>query len=502
MKIAVAGFQHETNSFVSSRADFAAFQNPGGWPAFSEGQAVVDTLRESAAPMAGAIKAAELQGCGLEPLLWCIALPSGPVEDAAFETIATSIIDKFQRLVAENAIDGLYLDLHGAMVTPDHHDAEGELLRRLRAIAPDPFPIVCSLDLHANVSAAMVQHATLIDAYRTYPHVDMAETGARAMNRLIEMISSGKRPEKLFRTIPFLVTLDAQCTLTEPMRQIADLGQALEQEAGIDCVAQCFGFPLADIEDAGPALLFYGADKDTLAKAAVRLEGAWLQTEEAFGRALPTARQAVRQALAKANEAAHGPVVIADTQDNPGGGGTGDTTGMLHALLEAGATGAVLVHIADPEAAEAAHRAGTGVKIDIALGGKQEPAFGPPTPGPFTVSELGSGSFVGMGPMYRGNRIELGPVALLEKGGVRVIVAPRKMQASEPALLHHLGLDPATVPILVVKSSVHFRGAYQDMASAIIPAIAPGPVTARLDQLTYRFARRRVAGARKESADA
>ncbi|WP_367716567.1 M81 family metallopeptidase [Nitratireductor sp. GISD-1A_MAKvit] len=434
--------------------------------------------------------------------LFCGALRChpAPVDDDAFETIAKKITDGFQKALAEGPLDGLYLDLHGAMVTPNHHDAEGELLRRLRAIAPEPFPIVCSLDLHANVSGTMVEQASLIDAYRTYPHVDMAETGARTMNRLVAMITSGTRPKKLFRPIPFLVTLDAQCTLTEPMRGIAAAGRALENEDGVDCVAQCFGFPLADIEDAGPSLLLYGPGEKTLTNVADRLEATWIEKEQAFGRQLPSAGEAVRQAMIGCEEP--GPVVIADTQDNPGGGGTGDTTGMIHALLEAHATGAVVVHIADPEAAEAAHCAGTGGKIDTSLGGKQEPAFGPPVPGPFTVQALGSGSFIGIGPMYRGNRIELGPVALLEREGIRIIVAPRKMQASEPALLHHLGLDPAEIPVLVVKSSVHFRGAYQDMASRIIPAIAPGPVTARLDHLSYRHAKRRIAGARKENINA
>ncbi|MBK0326086.1 M81 family metallopeptidase [Rhodobacteraceae bacterium F11138] len=502
MKIAVAGFQHETNSFVAGHADFDAFQAPGGWPRFSRGNAVLDTLPDSAAPMSGALRVARAHGCRIEPLLWCIALPSGPVDDSAFERIAGDIESGFAKLVAAGALDGLYLDLHGAMVTSRHPDAEGELLRRLRQIAPDPFPIVCSLDPHANVSRAMVDHATLLDAYRTYPHVDMAETGGRAMEQLVAMIASGARPQKLFRPIPFLVPLDTQCTLTDPMRSLADLRHDLARTEGVDSISQCFGFPLADISDTGPSLILYGENRDGLAQAADRLESAWLESEHAFGRALPTAKDAIADALARLETDPTGPVVIADTQDNPGGGGTGDTAGMLRALLEANASGAVLVHIAQPDAARAAHEAGTGQSLDISLGGQLTPEYGAPVSGPFRVGALGDGRFVGVGPMYHGNQIDLGPVALLEKNGVLVIVASRKMQASEPALLHHLGLDPARLPILVVKSSVHFRGAYQDMADAVIPALAPGPVTARLDTLGYRHAIRRVAGAATENEHA
>ncbi len=197
-------------------------------------------------------------------------------------------------------------------------------------------------------------------------------------------------------------------------------------------------------------------------------------------------------------EPGRGPVVIADTQDNPGGGGPGDTTGMLAALLAADAP-ALLVHMADAPAAAAAHAAGLGATIDVALGGRALPDTGAPVPGPWTVAALGDGNFVGEGPMYGGNAITLGPVACLSRGSVRVIVAPKRMQASEPALPKHLGQDPFAAQILVVKSSVHFRGAYQDRARAVIVARAPGPVTGDLADLPARRQTRRAAGRTRQT---
>lgn len=493
MKIAAAGFQHETNSFADTSAARADFDAPGGWPRFCAGQEMLDVLAVSGTPMAGALGAAHRANVEILPLLWCIALPSGPVEDAAFEDIVSDLCARFEKALAEGA-EALYLDLHGAMATPSWPDAEGELLVRLRAIAPKPFPIAVSFDLHANLSEAMVRECTLVECYRTYPHTDLKETGARTMDRLMAHLRGHPAPYLAYRQVPFLVSINDQCTFVEPTRGLLAHADRLVAEGRVDCISQLFGFPLADIADAGPSIVVQGTDKDAAEEAADEMLSRWIDAESAFAARLLPASEAVDEAIRLAASDGKGPVVIADTQDNPGGGGTGDTTGMAHALVAGGAKGAVMVHIADAAAVAAAHEAGEGAIIDVAIGAGLSARFGRPLPGPWKVERLGSGTFTGIGPMYRGNRIALGPVALLEQGGVRVVVAPRKMQASEPGLLLHLGLDPETIPILVVKSSVHFRGAYQRMARAILVALAPGLVEADLSRLPYRQATRNPAG--------
>ncbi|MEO1103227.1 MAG: MlrC C-terminal domain-containing protein, partial [Pseudomonadota bacterium] len=188
------------------------------------------------------------------------------------------------------------------------------------------------------------------------------------------------------------------------------------------------------------------------------------------------------------------PVVIADTQDNPGGGGTCDTTGLLHALIAADAQDALVIHINDAVAVHRALDAGVGGTLLGSLGGRIEPEHGAPVDGPFHVEALGDGAFTGEGPMYRGNAIRLGPVALVRKGGVRIIVAERAMQASEPGLPRHLDVDPHSAAILVLKSAVHFRAAYGRAASASLIAKAPGRVAVDLSDLKYRHATRPIAG--------
>lgn len=498
MKIAAAGFQHETNSFAGTTASRRDFDAPGGWPPFSTGADMARIMASSGAPMAGALAVAATEGVEVLPLLWCIGLPSGPVEDAAFDDIAEDICTRFRAALAEGA-EALYLDLHGAMATPSWPDAEGELLARLRRIAPKPFPIGVSFDLHGNISGGMVRDCTLLDCYRTYPHTDLKETGARVFGRLVAAVRTGTAPAMAWRPVPYLASINDQCTFVEPTRGLLAAVDEIARTARVDCISQFFGFPLADVPDAGPSIVVQAEDAAAAEAAADALRDSWIAAEPAFATRLLPAADAVAEALELARGPGHGPVVIADTQDNPGGGGTGDTTGMLAALIAGGAAGALLVHIADADTAAVAHAAGEGATLDLRLGAGLSARFGAPVQGPWKVLRLGSGSFTGVGPMYRGNAIALGPVALLEHAGVRVIVAPRKMQASEPGLLLHLGVTPEDLPILVVKSSVHFRGAYQQMARAILPALAPGAVAADLSRLPYRHAQRRPAGSRLSS---
>ncbi|MDO9524793.1 MAG: M81 family metallopeptidase [Gemmobacter sp.] len=225
MKIAVAGFQHETNSFAGNTTSRAEFDAPGGWPVFCRGQGLLDTLRSTGTPMAGALQVAEVNGAQAQPLLWCMGLPSGPVEDTAFDDIAGEICDGFRVALADGA-QALYLDLHGAMATLSWPDAEGELIRRLRAIAPAPFPIAASFDLHGNTSEGMVRDLTLLDCYRTYPHIDLRDTGARVMTRLVAHLRGAPAPAIAWRAVPFLVPANEQCTLIEPTISLLEKAEA------------------------------------------------------------------------------------------------------------------------------------------------------------------------------------------------------------------------------------------------------------------------------------
>ena len=487
MRIAVGGFHHETNTFAPTKASFEMFRRADGWPGLCRGEAVLADTAGINLPIAGFLEAARASGRDFAPLAWANACPSAQVEEEAYERIAGMIVDDLRDA---GPVDAVYLDLHGAMVAEHLEDGEGELLRRVRAVIGPDIPLVASLDLHANVSPLMADRADALTVFRTYPHVDMAETGARTA-RLLERILAEGRPAKAFRQVPFLIPLTAQCTLVEPA---ASLYAGLEERerGAVRSVSLAGGFPLADTPDCGPAALAYAGDEQSAAETADALANAVLAARGRFDADFLSPEEAVARADRIGRRGR--PVVIADSCDNPGGGGDGDTTGLLRALAAARPEGAVLGLLIDPEAAAAAHEAGEGGRLALALGGRS----GIPGDAPFetdaVVRRLGDGSFTCTGPFYGGSRMRLGPMALLElAGGVQVAVASRKVQAADKEMFRHLGVEPADCRILALKSSVHFRADFGPIADEVLIAAAPGPVAADPGALAFTRLRPGVA---------
>lgn len=486
-RIAIGGFQHETNTFAPMLTPFWEFERHDSWPGITRGAKLIDAVAGINIPIAGFIEAARATH-DLAPMTWCAAEPSSFVTADAFERISAMLCED---LAAQGPFDGVYLDLHGAMVVEHYEDGEGELLRRVRSVVGDDVPVAASLDLHANVTAAMVDHATTLSIYRTYPHLDFSATGARAAASL-ERTLDGERMAKAFRKAPFLLPLTAQCTDFEPNRSL--YRQVREMEgvvaAGVDLA---LGFPPADIHECGPGVVAYDPDQDVADAAADALFAALLKAEAEFENPLVDAGTAVRRAMA--NEVL-GPVVLADAQDNPGAGGTSDTTGLIHALVRNGAQGAILAVLDDPELASRAHELGVGVHFDGELGGKSGQAGQSPYRGRFRVEALGDGCFTCTGEMFRGTTTNLGPMALLEiehdGADVRVIVGSSRFQCADQAVFRHLGVEPSEQRILAVKSSVHFRADFDGIAAETIVVEAPGCHPCRLEGLEYQNLREGV----------
>ena len=485
-RIAIGGFLHETHSFAPRPTGWEDFVRPGGWPPAVRGAPLVDALRGTAAPIAGAIRLAEEAGIPLVPLGWCMASPAGPIEAEAFERICAMILEELRAALGAGKIDGIYLDLHGAGLAVNAPDAEGELLRRVREVVGPDMPLTISLDPHANLTVEMVGYADACVPFRTYPHVDMKEAGARAMELLLERIARGAPFAKAFRALDFWTPLNSQCTLMGPMQEVMALRARIAQEAGVAELGFCFGFPYADFPGCQAAIAAFAADQASADKAADALRDYLVAHESDFVLDAVPAAEGVAQAIRIAATAKK-PVVLADTQDNPGGGGHGDTTGLLAELIAQNAKGAVLGLINDAESAAACHAAGEGASLPLSLGGKSD---GVPLAVEARVLKLSDGRFTLTGPMGGGNRADLGPSALIEVGGgVRVIVVSRKMQASDQALFRHLGVEPGAQPIIALKSSVHFRADFQPIAEKVIVVLAPGPVIADPSTLPFRNTR-------------
>jgi microcystin degradation protein MlrC len=482
LRIAIGGFLHESHSFAPRPTTWAEFVQPGGFPGLCQGAALIGAVRGSSVPIAGAIAAGEAAGATLVPLAWAIANPAGPIEDEAFERIAALLCAGLSAAADEAPLDGVYLDLHGAALAESFPDAEGELLRRVRAIVGAKVPVAISLDPHANLTAEMVRLADMAVPFRTYPHVDMKVAGARAMELLLARIARGAPWARAFRPLDFWIPIGSQCTLMAPMDRV--MAERAERAAapGVAELAWCFGFPYADFAGCGPAVAAWGETEADAVAAAEAFAAFVAAHESAFVQETWTAAEAVAEAL-RTSGSAGGPVVLADTQDNPGGGGHGDTTGLLAELVRQRATGAVLCLINDSDSAAACHAAGEGARVDLALGGRSDGLAFACTA---RVERLTDGRFTLTGPMGAGNPADLGPSALIEVGGVRVIVVSRKMQALDQAILRHVGIEPASCPILALKSSVHFRADFGAIAQRVLVTIAPGPVVADPATLNFR----------------
>ena len=482
MRIAVVGFQHETNTFAPTVADYEAFRVAKAFPPLVRGPEMLTAIRGTKLPCAGAIGVLEAAGAEIVPILWCIATPSAHVTEDAYERIAGEIV---QGIAASGALDGVLLELHGAMVARHVDDGEGELLARVRRVVGPRVPISVPLDLHANVTPEMVENADYLDLYRYYPHIDMAETGARAARMLLEMIGSGTRPAKAFRQLEFLIPVNGGCTDFGPAREIYhQIMPAMEREQGLAGLSFGVGFPHADFKDAGPSVIAYAESEVVAEAAAERLKAEVARREAQFLPEFYPAPEAVAQALAIAARASK-PVVIADTQDNPGGGGPGDTTGLLRAMVAAKAKGAVIGAVIDSTAADAAHAAGEGGLVVIAIGGKQFPGDSP-VEARCRVLRARSDGWIAVGAMKGGMPVDLGRTALVEtEEGVMVALASRASQTLDRGIFLHLGLVPERLPVIAVKSSVHFRADFTPIAEAIIVAKAPGPVAIDHRELPY-----------------
>lgn len=477
-RIAIAGFLHETNTFATDPTTYADFCKVAAFPGMLRG---AELLANAKFPLStgGFVAKAKEAKWDLFPILWCFAEPAGYVTPNAFERVMAEII---HALATNGPFDGVYLDLHGAMVTRECPDGEAEILRRVRAVIGPDVPLVNSLDLHGNVGQGMMDNADAMVAYRTYPHVDMRPTGARAFALVERLVASKKKLAKAYRRIPFLMPIHQQSTFMEPAKSIyAELERLEAGDEQVSSLSFLMGFPLADIEMCAPSVLAYGETQGAADKAADALVAFIMKHERAFEPGLKSPDDAIGIALKSRGNRA---VVLADVQDNAGAGGTADTMGLIEALVRAKAPDAVVAMVYDPDSAAKAHEAGEGAEVTLDLGGKSV-AGHKPMRATFTVEKLADGPFPLTGPMGSGSTANLGKVAQLRVGGIRIVVTSGRTQCLDQAYFRHAGIEPSEHKLVVVKSTNHYRADFESIADAIIPVAAPSNYDVNPANLTW-----------------
>jgi microcystin degradation protein MlrC len=490
-RIALAGFSHETNTFSPIPTTYENFarregpltgiletdellellENPGGQPINVASVGFADVMRK--------------HGHLVHPVLMASAEPSRQIPLTVYDRIVDMIV---AGLADNGPFDGVFLDLHGAMVYDVHSDGEEEIMRRLRQTVGD-IPVVVSYDLHGNITRRCFELADAMVGCRTYPHVDMYETGERCAGLMLHLLG-GSPLFKSFKALPFLWPVSRQSTFVEPCKSLYAQIDAVEQRSGVLSATLMAGFQSADVEHQGPTIFTYGLTQKDADDAADFLFDAVMQREGEFRSDLPDAAEAVRRAQT-IWERVRKPVILADTCDNSGGGATSDTTGMLRALIEMNVQDAAIGMIYDPQAAEIAHRAGEGAVIEIDLGGKLMPGE-QPCKAAYTVEKLHEGAFSGTSPVTAGLPMELGKMAQLRCGGVRIVVSSVRTQAYDRQMFEVVGIRLKEMKIVVVKSANHFRADFEPIAGEIFVFQAHGAGIENPEQAQYKYLRKGV----------
>lgn len=479
-------FGHESNAFSKLPTTLENFENyllaiGDDVPAKIEGAQIEPT---------GVEQAAEKYNWELVRSIVAWATPSGPVARDAWERAREEILEA----AAKGDIDGVLLNLHGAMATVDYNDAEGVLLSDLRKIIGPDIPVAITLDLHANVTDLMTEHADIICAYRTYPHIDQVATSLRAAAVLDQTMKGEVKPTVTTVRRDTIEGLDDGRTTTDnPMTRLLARAEELENEDDdVLLVSIHAGFTPADLEQAGPTVSVTGnGNNPRFAKIAEEyMDFAW-ETRHFDSNTYLSVEQTVAE-IDRLLPSVDGPIVVADFSDNPGSGAYGDSTFLLSGLLDAGIADACFGTICDAEAAAALIEVGEGNTGTVMLGGKSDPTFGPPIDVTGTVTKITDGTYLALGPRWRGVTHHLGPTAILKVGGMEIVVASNRLQLTEIEAFTHAGIDPSLRKVVVVKSMQHFRAAYEPIAGAVLICDAGALSSKDLSKLPFTKLRRPI----------
>ncbi|WP_414475221.1 M81 family metallopeptidase [Microvirga sp. M2] len=477
MRFVVARMNHETNTFSPVPTPLASFNPRWGRDALQAGEG-------SSTAMGAFLAFAEERGAEVSTPVFATANPSGPVADDAFEAMAAAIVD-----AVGQGCDAVLLDLHGAMVTESLDDGEGALLARIRAVAPD-VPVGVALDLHGNITARMVANADVLVGFKTYPHVDMAETGAHVARLVGRMLDERLAPQRAWCHPPQLAhTLRMNTGVPGAMQDAIFAAREAEARPGVLAVSVFGGFPIADIPEAGVSVIAVAETADLAVKAARDVGRLlWERRAEFVYHEEPLSRS-ITAARAAAGRAGQGPVLLLDHGDNCMSGGTCDTMDVLGEALEQGLDDIVAGPICDPDAVAAMMAAGVGARIALGIGNRVAmPRIGVskrPLELDGVVQVLGDGEYTISGPTYTGMRCSMGRAAVLDTGRARVLVTELPHEPWDLAVFTSVGLDPRACRYLILKSRMYCRPVFEPVARAVVECASRGVTSS--DYKLFRF---------------
>jgi microcystin degradation protein MlrC len=477
-KIVVAMMMHETNTFSPVPTPLASFRPLSG-------PAAIEEFRDTNTQLGGFLDVAKEANAEVIVPLAAGAHPSGYVEKSAYEDMCDAIVGAIR-----NGCDAAFLALHGAMVTEHLDDGEGELLRRVRAVAPR-LPIALGLDFHAHMTAPMVENATVVAGYRTYPHVDMGETGQRAGRTLVRALDGLIQPVMVWGSRSMMTSTLVHAPSRQPMKDIMDQAIAAEASGAVLNASVFGGFPHADIPHTSlSAVIVCDGRADEGRVLLDRLLGmAWDRRDAFLYTGAPLASQ-----IAHARTLGDGPIVLVDHGDNTASGGTQDVMSVLEETMRQGLDDVVAGPICDPAAVKRIVEAGTAAGVTLDLGGRidmpQINLLGKPLTVTGRVTRITDGNFVVTGPMATGTRVRMGRTAVLDTGSMQIVVASNRSEPFDLGVFTHCGIDPRRKKYVLIKSRQHFRAGFEPIARHIVMCDGDGCTSSDLRLFTYRNRRK------------
>ena len=458
MRVITGAIGHETSTFTTVATTWESYRNQRF--GYLIGDEIISKFRGTNTTIGGFIAGAEAHGLELIPTIFANAHPSGPTPRYVLDAILKDMLD---RIAEVGPIDGVLLDLHGAMVAEGINDGEGHILAAVRELVGPRVPILAELDIHSNVSRRMIEMADVLIGRETYPEIDQAERARECADVLVRMHREGLRPTMALHQIPLVWGLN-QVTAHSPMREaIAELHR-IEAQPGVICGSIATCYPLADIPDMGASVYIVTDNDPDLAQRYADELAAWIWERRADWQVpMPPAREALAQATTDGKF----PVIFADRNDNTGGGSPGDSTGILQTFVEAELEDACILYIVDPEAVRACQEAGVGATLTLDVGAKSTPLQGEPIRMTAEVIALSDGGFRYDGPRNAGLESSMGPSAYIRQDGIHVLLVTEREQPFDTAFSRTMGLDPRQMRYIGVKSTVHFRAGFESWAGAI-----------------------------------
>lgn len=486
-RVLIAGFMHETNTFSQLPTTLDSYKARSLYYGEDVAKYLRGTKTEIAAFMDACVR---YEWQGTYPV-FANATPSGKVTEETFEHITTKITDA---LKDQGPFDAVCLALHGAMVCTHVDDGEGTLLKRVRDVVGPDVPIAVTLDLHANITDLMADMADIVTIYRTYPHIDQYETATEAAGLLQRTLAGEIKPYVVLSRGQMLDGADhGRTTVPGPMTEVLESAKA--GAAKLSSVLSCSvaaGFPWVDIEDTGPSVVVVGDGEAPAHKElADQLVAELWRSRARISIDIQTIEQAI-SAVQTAGER-KAPIVLADFADNPGGGGYGDGTRLLKAMIDANVKDAIFGLLYDPVAVRTCVEQGLGAHVVVAIGGKIDTRYGEPIPVTGHVVAVTDGGLTLQGPMMAGSRISMGPTVVLRVGGIDIFLTSGRFQLYDLKFFEHANIDPRTKAVVVVKSAHHFRAAFAPIASEVIVVDGGGGLTSRnYKELDYKKVRRPI----------